>query len=399
MNRPIIVRGSSLQEYPSLLKLLEIVNMAPEEYFLARYLNDPYANPALSRVVEYDGQLVSHIRIFKRPTNGSMQPMYMGAIANVGTLEEHRKKGYCRALLEDGIKLMKEQGYDFSTVLSGVGVYARCGWEEIVVPRFMLNLKEVDVPLPEGYRIRRFQRDTDLEQVSDIYNEFNYLRPLCVDRTRNYWQKHLNWVEENSNMFLVVEKGQELVAYMRGVGSAPQAEVIEMGHRKGFEEAYLLFIDAMARYRNKYKWERILCNLPSDHEFLKVAACYFEVKQTLKGGLLVKLINLNQILRKLEYTLQCNLNSFDGLKNAKIKFICDGQQACLEIANGVISIREQLKEDVEVRLNQEEFFSLIFHYKTFSELHSQNGISNEYKALLDCLFSGKKAVYWGPDGV
>lgn len=399
MLKDSIVRGSNAEEYSSLLKLLEIINMAPEEYFSARYLNDPYTDPSLSRLVEVEGKMVSHIRIFRRPVNGGMTPLIMGAIGNVGTLVEHRKKGYCRALLEDGVRLMKEQGYDYSTVLSGVGVYAKCGWDEIESPRYIIHIDEAFVDVPNSYRIRRFQRDTDLEQISDIYNDFNYLRPLCVDRTRLYWQKHLNWVDENNNMFLVVENDHEVVAYMRGSGNGPKVEVFEMAHKKGFEEAYLAIINLMIRYKNKYGWESLELNLPSDHEFLNLVKNYFPMEKITKGNLLVKLINLQQILKKLQYNMQSSLNTYDGEKNAGFKIICDGQQGCIEIKNGIIQIKDDMKDYKALKLSQKQFFNLIFHFKNYSELGLINDINEEEIKLLNHLFIGKHAVYWGPDGV
>lgn len=393
------IRRITEKEYPRLLKFLEIVNIAPEEYFYAIYSNDPYDSLSHSLVVEVDGEIASHIRFFYRPLNGALVPFISGAIANVGTLENQRLKGYCRSLLETSIDIMKQRGYDYSTVLSGVPVYAKCGWEEVKVPGYTLKLKPVELKLPDNCRVRRFCRDTDLEQLHDIYLEFNHLRPLSVDRTRKYWLKHLNWTEENGIWFIVVEKDNMVTAYMRGKGTGENVEIFEMAHRAGYEDAYLAIIQLMSRYIGKCGWKEIKLNLPADHEFLNIASQHFEAEKFMKRGLLVKLINLKQILTKLQYLFQDKLNSLGKAVNAGFMISCDGQKSYIDVKNGVVKIKENLSTFKEIKMTQQQFFSLIFHLSKFSELNIDAGLNPGEIQLLDAIFDGKKAVYWGPDQV
>jgi len=294
---------------------------------------------------------------------------------------------------------MKDEGYDYSTVLSGVQVYAKCGWEEVKVPVYTLKLKPIDLKLPDSYRVRKFCWDTDLEQLHDIYLEFNYLRPLSVNRTRKYWLKHLNWTEENRDWFILVEKNNKIEAYMRGKGTGENIEIFEMAHKKGCEEAYLAIIQLMSRYIRKCGWKVLKLNLPADHEFLNIASQFFEVEKFMKGGLFVKLINLKQILTKLQYLFQDKLNSFGKAANADFMISCDGQSAYVEIKNGIIRIKEKLSTLKEIKMTQQQFFSLIFHLSKFSELNIDAGLSPVEIQILDTIFDGKKAVYWGPDRV
>jgi len=386
-------------EYPQLLKLLEIVNIAPEEYFFNIYYNDPYDNISYSLVIEEDGEMLSHVRFFYRPHHGAMLPLISGALANVGTLENQRGKGYCRKLLETSIEIMKKEGYDYSTVLSGVPVYAKCGWEEVPVPSYTLQLEQIQLDLPEGYRIRRFCPDADTDELYYIYLSFNHLRPLCVDRSRQYWIKHLNWAQENRDIFLVAEKDNRINAYMRGRGTGDNVEIFEMAHREGCEEAYLPLINAMVRYIDKYGWKNVRLNLPSDHPFLKIAGKYFRITCEMKKGLLLRLVNLKQILTKMQYNFQDNLNRIDTVPDAKYKISCNNQQAALEIKNGIVKVTDNIENCKEIILSQQKFFSLIFRFTKFSELEAAKALSDKDVDLLDVMFDGKKAVYWGPDRV
>ncbi|HHV96856.1 MAG TPA: hypothetical protein GXX37_10365 [Clostridiaceae bacterium] len=78
---------------------------------------------------------------------------------------------------------------------------------------------------------------------------------------------------------------------------------------------------------------------------------------------------------------------------------CDGQSAYVEIKNGIIRIKEKLSTLKEIKMTQQQFFSLIFHLSKFSELNIDAGLSPVEIQILDTIFDGKKAVYWGPDRV
>jgi predicted N-acetyltransferase YhbS len=124
----IEIRGVREEEYPQLLAMLPRVMSAPRTYFAACYRHDPGARPEQSRVVLVDGEIVSHIRLYDRWQRVGGVPIHVGCVGDVCTLPEHRRRGYCRALLEDALAYWDTHDTDLSMIVSGVGVYERCGW-------------------------------------------------------------------------------------------------------------------------------------------------------------------------------------------------------------------------------------------------------------------------------
>ena len=97
----IEVRGARAQELPEVLDMVPRVMGATREYFASAYRNDPCARPEHSRIVRVDGDIVSHIRLYDRWQRVGPVAVHVGCVGDVCTLPEHRKRGHCRALLED----------------------------------------------------------------------------------------------------------------------------------------------------------------------------------------------------------------------------------------------------------------------------------------------------------
>ena len=122
------IRGLCDEEYPQLLAMLTRVMAAPRSFFAARYRHDPHACPEQSRVALVDGRIVAHLRLYDRWQLVGGVPVHVGCVGDVCTLPEYRNRGYCRALLEDALAYWRAREYDLSQIVSGVGVYRRCGW-------------------------------------------------------------------------------------------------------------------------------------------------------------------------------------------------------------------------------------------------------------------------------
>src|SRR5947209_8249734 len=133
------IRGARADEIDAVLDMVPRVMGATREYFAAAYRNDPWARPEHSRIVKLDGRIVSHIRLYDRWQRVGPVPVHVGCVGDVCTLPEHRKQGYCRMLPEDALRYWDENGYDLSMIVSGVAVYAACGWARLTERRFELQ--------------------------------------------------------------------------------------------------------------------------------------------------------------------------------------------------------------------------------------------------------------------
>src|SRR5438105_4554533 len=195
----IEVRGARAEEMPEVLEMVPRVMGATREYFAAAYRNDPWARPEHSRIVRVEGQIVSHIRLYDRWQRVGPVAVHVGCVGDVCTLPEHRKRGYCRALLEDALRYWDERDYDFSMIVSGVGVYAACGWVPLVERGFALpaeNRHEAGAGRIAGrdYEVRRFVRSEDLTAVAAVYAASNAEWSLATVRSPAYWDRHFSWI-------------------------------------------------------------------------------------------------------------------------------------------------------------------------------------------------------------
>src|SRR5207302_4096845 len=168
-----------------------------------------------SRIVKRDGRIVSHLRLYDRWQRVGPVPVRVGCVGDVCTLPDHRKRGYCRATLEDALRYWDETGYDLSMIVSGVGVYAACGWAPF--PEQQFGLPAVDHHEAAGrreYETRRFVRGEDLTAVAAVYDAYNRERSLTTVRPSSYWERHFAWIAgEIEEAFLVAERAGTVVAY------------------------------------------------------------------------------------------------------------------------------------------------------------------------------------------
>src|SRR5690242_10618277 len=170
----IEIRGARADEMDAVLEMVPRVMGATREYFAAAYRNDPWSRPEHSRIVKREGQIVSHLRLYDRWQRVGPAPVRVGCVGDVCTLPEHRKQGFCRALLEDALEYWDQNGYDLSMIVSGVGVYEACGWAPFAETQFELPAEDLHERTGQrAYEIRRFVRGEDLTAVAAVYAEYN----------------------------------------------------------------------------------------------------------------------------------------------------------------------------------------------------------------------------------
>jgi predicted N-acetyltransferase YhbS len=322
------IRGARAEEMPEVLEMIPRVMGAPREYFAAAYRNDPWARPEHSRIVRVDGEIVSHIRLYDRWQRVGPIPVHVGCVGDVCTLPEHRKQGYCRALLEDALRYWDAHGYDLSMIVSGVGVYAACGWVPLREIGFEVpadgaggvrreapgrsdgasDVKdEANSPgahashlTPHAYAVRRFVRSEDLTAVAAVYAAYNGERSLTTVRPGAYWERHFSWIAgEIEEMFLVAERGEQIVGYVRCEGGGQRLTVSECCHLPGHEGAAVALWDGVLRYAAKRRIGAVQGHLPVDHPALSVARPVPGFAVTESQLLLFRLVNLPRLLERL----------------------------------------------------------------------------------------------------
>lgn len=111
------------------------------DYFRHYFEADPEFREEECLVAEVEGRLVSAVLICRRRMEWEGRELLCGAIANVATRVEYRRRGLSRALLQRAIERMEAGRFDFSMLLTGSpGHYRPLGWEPVTVPRWRVRL-------------------------------------------------------------------------------------------------------------------------------------------------------------------------------------------------------------------------------------------------------------------
>lgn len=121
-----LIRWMRADEQDEVLDLLNTVMQASRGYFSDSFKRSGQKSPSLILVA--DGEIASHIRIFERMRNVGECLVRSAEIGDVCTHPRHRGRGFMTALLNMAAQLLYLDGYDMSSVYSGVPIYQKSGW-------------------------------------------------------------------------------------------------------------------------------------------------------------------------------------------------------------------------------------------------------------------------------
>lgn len=397
----IEVRGARPEEMSAVLDMIPRVMGATREYFAAAYRNDPWGRAEHSRIVTADGQIVSHLRLYDRWQRVGPVPVHVGCVGDVCTLPEFRKQGHCRALLEDALRYWDAHDYDLSMIVSGVGVYAACGWVTLEEPGFTLAPENRHGADRVGHEIRRFVRGEDLTAVAAVYAAYNAERSLTTVRASAYWEKHFSWIAgEIEEAFLVAEREGQIVAYLRCEGGL---RIAEFCYQPGEESAVRPLLDAALTYAAKRRQSGLQGNLPADHPALALVREQPGFAETSSSSLLFRLVNLRRLLERIQPLLAERARAA-GVEGA-LTLVVGEQVATLSVRPGWAAVTEAASRAAEpgpntplrVELAPSAFFALLFGTKEPDDVLAEG--TPEPARILAALFPRGAPVYWRTDVV
>jgi predicted N-acetyltransferase YhbS len=129
------IRRARTEDVEPILDLLAHYER-PRSYFEPFYLKDPSYRPDLSWVVEEDGRLVAHIRVFDREIRVGGTELRVAALGNLITAPDQRGRGHAGRLLEAILAEIPGEGFPYSLLRAYQPVlYERHGWATIDQPR------------------------------------------------------------------------------------------------------------------------------------------------------------------------------------------------------------------------------------------------------------------------
>src|SRR5438045_8506526 len=109
----VTIRRATSEDIEPILDLLTEYGF-PRSYFEPFYLNDSSYRPEQSWVLEQNGRLLSHLRIYDRWIRVGRAKLHIAGVGNVITALDARGRGYSGKIIEARLPVLHHAGTSYS---------------------------------------------------------------------------------------------------------------------------------------------------------------------------------------------------------------------------------------------------------------------------------------------
>ncbi|MHB1458207.1 MAG: GNAT family N-acetyltransferase, partial [Armatimonadota bacterium] len=137
-----------------------------------------------------DERSVSNLTLIDYTVRIGSARLRMGGIAGVGTLEDCRKKGYSRSVLEDTTSYMKQLGYDVALLFGIPDYYHKFGYAVCLSePSFILNTAQMlNLEVNDTFVFSPAD-ESDILKMMHLYNDVNVSPNLSIVRFPEFFKE------------------------------------------------------------------------------------------------------------------------------------------------------------------------------------------------------------------
>jgi hypothetical protein len=204
--------------------------------------------------------MVSHAVILHRGVYVGPQVITVAGITAVATHPAYQRQGFGSRVVQDAIRLIRQQGYDMAMLTTRVpDFFLRFGLREVPkVDGFECSSSALARLEADGYRVMPLDYSRDWRAISQVYRLYSTGMTGLQVRDARFWE---TWPRRGTfphgfssrlgAIGLLAARGEELVAYLAGSMSTEQSHlsVSDLAHRPGHEEAALMLLrEAAQRY-------------------------------------------------------------------------------------------------------------------------------------------------------
>ena len=261
------IRSARRKDLPAVYDLLGISFTTPREYFVNQTEKDATYRLGQTRIVEMDGRIVSHVRIFHRQMLVRGVALPVGGVGSVATHPDYRRHGFATALLQDAIERMERAGYALSFLWTGLApFYERLGWRVVLQPIYTARPEEAARLSTAATVSVRPLASADLSAVARIYRRATEGGTGAIVRTLRYWRDHMTWVDDDPEGFLVAERRGQVVAYVRSKAEVGNhLRLLEGEVLPGAESALKILVAELGRLAVRRRLTSVLGIIPPGH--------------------------------------------------------------------------------------------------------------------------------------
>jgi predicted N-acetyltransferase YhbS len=262
------IRSARRGDFPAIYDLLEVCFRNEHiEYFVQQTEDDSTYRLHHTRVLEVDGRVVSHVRIFARRMLVGGTAVPVGGIGSVATHPDYERRGFATALLRDAIERMEGAGHVLSFLFTGlIPFYDQLGWRVVPEPLYTAQAEEIaGVSATAGLSVRPFT-SADLPAVARVYRRAIEGKMGAIVRSLRYWRDHMTWVRDDPEGFLVAESRGRVVAYVRSyVERDNHLHLLEGEAVPGAEAALSPLLGALGRLAVRRRQTPVRGVVPAGH--------------------------------------------------------------------------------------------------------------------------------------
>lgn len=262
------IRSARRKDLPAVYDLLGISFTIPRKYFVNQTEHDATYRFGQTRIVEIDGRIVSHVRLFHRQMLLRGVALPVGGVGSVATHPDYRRHGFATALLQDAIERMERAGYALSFLWTGLALfYERLGWRVVLQPIYTVKPEAAAACLSTAASVSvRPLTSADLSAVARIYRRATEGSTGAIVRTPRYWRDHMTWVHDDPEGFLVAETRGQVVAYVRSkVEVGNHLRLLEGEALPGAESALKILVAELGRLAVRRRLTSVLGIIPPGH--------------------------------------------------------------------------------------------------------------------------------------
>jgi predicted acetyltransferase len=357
---------------------------------------EPGYGPERQRVVEADGQLVSHLRIVDREMQVGLATLRMGGISGLVTPPEQRGRGYACALMEDTVDYLAAQGFDLTCLDGAPGFYQRFGYATVMPHRQVRVCVAEALALSSPLTVRPLLL-SDGPALAPLYERCWRGRVGALVRDEAIWRWQL---ETWPRGCVALDAGGRVRGY--AVYGNRDDWVAEAAAADS--DAVTALLHHLARRAQEAHKEAVCINLPADVPLVRLARtlCSVEiVERTRPGaGWQARLLNVASAFARLEPELSARLaRSTQPGWRGRLRLETEIGGVTLRVDRTGVRVDKRPTTEVICHLPQDRLTQLLFGYITVAEAAVMPGSSIPYAAspIMAALFPPVAACIAGLD--
>jgi len=221
-------------------------------------VNDPYFHPERVRVGLLDGRIVSHVVILHRAVFVGNHVISVAGITAVATHPAYQRQGFGTRVIQDALRLAKNQGYDMAMLTTRVpGFFTRLGFREVPkIDGFECPARAL-ARLETGtrYCVEKLDFARDWRSLLAVYRHYSQGLTGLQVRDGRFWE---TWPRRGTfphgfssrlgAIGLRAEVEGKIVAYLAAYSSPEQEHltVTDLAHVRGHEAGALKLLQLAA---------------------------------------------------------------------------------------------------------------------------------------------------------